>query len=120
MAQKGDRIKVYLTDGGTFYVTVDGDAQCKTCDAFMLWTVTPKGKRMPVNARPDAKGVYTSHFATCEQASEHRKPRRPDEAPARREEPEAKDPLDAEREEAWAPDGDEDEDDRNPYKGVPY
>ncbi len=42
---------------------------CRSCDARVFWIVTPRGRKMPV----DADG--TSHFATCPQADEHRSPR---------------------------------------------
>lgn len=43
--------------------------ECRTCKAPIHWIETPRGKRMPVN--PDG----TSHFSTCAQAAEHRKPK---------------------------------------------
>lgn len=67
---------------------------CRSCGAAILWAVTPAGKRMPVDAQPtkrislDSYGVktfgdlapvanvvdtYTSHFATCPSAAQHRK-----------------------------------------------
>ena len=42
---------------------------CRSCGAPMIWTVTAAGKRMPLN--PDG----TSHFASCPNAAEHRKPK---------------------------------------------
>lgn len=54
-----------------FYI---GDAParaCRSCDATIHWIVTPAGRRMPVN--PDG----TSHFATCPNAEQHRKPKPP-------------------------------------------
>ncbi len=79
-------------------------SKCKSCGAVIVWAFTPRGKRIPVDAAPDAtKGNlvlvpngfghamrlvasavssadfgalhYTSHFATCPQADEHRRPR---------------------------------------------
>jgi len=77
--------------------------ECRTCHALMFWAATPAGGRMPVNAEPDPAGKlvmnlhpdglhveswradepkhaaprrrWTSHFATCAQAAEHRRPR---------------------------------------------
>lgn len=72
--------------------------RCKDvdCRAWIIWTVTEKGKRMPVNVTPDPTGTfrlalggknvvqaiydtsadeqprYTSHFATCPAAAKHR------------------------------------------------
>lgn len=81
-------------------------ATCRTCGAPVVWTITEYGHRMPVDyvppllggnielveqaqGDPIAKvhgaatarpGFYVSHFATCEQAEQHRKPKqlRPD------------------------------------------
>lgn len=80
-------------------------AQCRSCGAEIIWTVTDAGgKRMPVDAHATPNGNlalyfpdrgrgpvvsktygyheadaeaprYTSHFATCPKAAEHRKPR---------------------------------------------
>lgn len=77
-------------------------AKCKTCGAPILWTKTKAGKPMPVDAEsvPDGNvyvvrvGValhsfskadvglqqatrHTSHFATCADAAERRKPKAP-------------------------------------------
>lgn len=71
---------------------VDKISQCRSCDAPVMWCGTRRGKKMPVDARPDPDGdlgidkngiaghgiagpKYTSHFATCPDASEHRNPR---------------------------------------------
>lgn len=64
-------------------------AQCGSCQAPIYWIETARGKRMPVDCdvdggrRPftgvpgdgerDGRGV--SHFATCPNAEEHRRPR---------------------------------------------
>lgn len=82
-------------------------SRCRTpsCDALIIWVLSEKGKRMPLDAEPvdpstpnkgtfvksyvDDKGNgvvhamhhdetttkprYTSHFATCPAAAEHRK-----------------------------------------------
>lgn len=71
---------------------------CRSCGAEVFWAVTTSGKRMPVDAEPvqgtegnvyivegdpplavvgtHTEGpTYTSHFATCPQASQHRRPR---------------------------------------------
>lgn len=42
---------------------------CRSCQAPVLWAMTPIGRRMPL----DRDG--TSHFATCPQAGWWRKPR---------------------------------------------
>jgi hypothetical protein len=69
---------------------------CRSCGAPVIWTITDKGKRMPVDAEPNPDGLieldelptgvvrssyaqltqprliaperYTSHFANCPQA----------------------------------------------------
>jgi hypothetical protein len=64
---------------------------CRSCGAPILWVFTEGGKRMPVDAKPASglvlddpesptptariRRVYTSHFATCPQAAQHRKAR---------------------------------------------
>jgi hypothetical protein len=71
---------------------------CRSCGAALLWAITPKGKRMPLDAAPVEGGLwfaydvagekhcaparagaegplYTSHFATCPQADQHRRRR---------------------------------------------
>lgn len=70
-------------------------ATCKSCGAEILWVTTPTGKNAPVDAKPEKRWVevkvilegrpdtaewvlvdtYLPHFATCPQASEHRKGR---------------------------------------------
>lgn len=75
--------------------------ECRSCKAPMYWVITANGKTMPVNATPDPVGGfvlalkadgklyaevfdlshdsrrnrYTSHFATCPNAAQHRNPR---------------------------------------------
>jgi len=64
-------------------------AYCSSCGAQILWGKTRSGKAMPLDAEPDPNGSwgldgdrivngtvdprYTSHFATCPNASSHRK-----------------------------------------------
>lgn len=68
---------------------------CRTCKAAIIWVKTEKGKKMPLDATPTEAGMffldeedgialygrgkqatgYTSHFATCPQANQHRKPK---------------------------------------------
>jgi hypothetical protein len=78
-------------------------ARCRSCGAEVIWAVTASGKRMPVDAdpvpegnvlladdgdgtvhasvMPEAQALLTeepmrlSHFVTCPQADEHRRPR---------------------------------------------
>lgn len=65
-------------------------AQCSTCGAPILWVETTDKKRMPLDAAAERRVMvvqgpggpvghvvvcYRSHFATCPQAAEHRKPK---------------------------------------------
>lgn len=78
--------------------------RCKSCGARIVWALTDQDKRMPVDAEPSARGniklvwipslneyravvqkgdvapalagsLYLSHFASCAQAQQHRRPR---------------------------------------------
>jgi hypothetical protein len=46
---------------------------CRSCGDSVFWILTPNMKRMPIDAFGAHKGE--SHFATCPQADQHRKPR---------------------------------------------
>lgn len=78
--------------------------ECRSCRALIFWAVTPAGRKMPVDAGPTPDGTlvlslhadglhidtwradepshaaprrrWTSHFATCTQADQHRETRR--------------------------------------------
>lgn len=77
-------------------------SKCRSCKADVAWAFTVAGKKSPfepdpaglfiiengtarhvgpppaqleLGAEPDKRPRFTSHFATCEQASEWRKPR---------------------------------------------
>lgn len=45
---------------------------CRSCGAPMIYGLTGAGKWMPLDAVPE-RGIYTSHFATCAKAKEHRR-----------------------------------------------
>ena len=71
---------------------------CKSCEAPITWVTTEAGKNHPLDEKPDPKGLwvvvhgggesvmrratdedrkllrptYTSHFATCPDAAQHR------------------------------------------------
>jgi hypothetical protein len=64
--------------------------KCRSCGAPILWVVMrASGKRMPLDAKPEKRitlvaadpdtvvgqvtDAYTSHFATCPDAAQHRK-----------------------------------------------
>lgn len=77
--------------------------RCRSCGADVLWCVYPTGKRSPLDALPHPEGtvqrfdptlsakvltgtelatarangarLHRSHFATCPNAAEHRRPR---------------------------------------------
>lgn len=58
--------------------------RCRTCRARIIWFKTAAGKNMPVDADTveiddDVNELdltrHQSHFATCAQADQHRKPR---------------------------------------------
>lgn len=62
-------------------------SQCRSCGAEIMWVVTSKGKRMPIDFDEDLKHLYVdkqlpefdddcmvSHFATCPQSRKWRKP----------------------------------------------
>lgn len=74
---------------------------CKSCSAPIIWAKTAKGKAMPLDAEPSAKGnialadgvavyltkdalaqaagwgtpLFLSHFVSCPQAARHRRPK---------------------------------------------
>lgn len=63
-------------------------AHCRTCGQSITWARTEAGKKIPLDHPPENRFVfpgdgdlvvvlptYISHFATCPQADEHRKPR---------------------------------------------
>lgn len=56
--------------------------RCTTCRAQIIWFVTEAGRNMPVDADTvEAEDDeyepprHVSHFATCKQADQHRRPR---------------------------------------------
>jgi len=70
---KGDEIAITTDRGNIFYVMEDDQSDCRSCGAPILWCVTAKNKRMPVDI-PDDDGPTTSHFATCPDQNQWRKP----------------------------------------------
>ncbi len=58
-------------------------ATCRSCDAPIHWIITAANKRMPVDAAPfeaalpGSDTMHQSHFATCPNAAQHRKPAAP-------------------------------------------
>lgn len=70
---KGDQIIVKADRGFEFYVTEDNQAECRSCGAQVLWCVTRKGKKMPVDIPASPEEATTSHFATCPEADQWRK-----------------------------------------------
>jgi hypothetical protein len=49
--------------------TPDNIGRCRSCDAAILWAITPRGKKSPLD--PDG----ASHFGTCPTAEQWRKPK---------------------------------------------
>lgn len=56
--------------------------KCRSCGAAIIWVLTPKGKRMPLDAEVRARGVTlegivtdvrSSHFETCPDADAYRR-----------------------------------------------
>lgn len=64
-----------------------GIGTCRTCGAAVIWITTPAGRPMPLEAKgetmylpgPPAKAVtaHRSHFSSCPQAKDWRKPPEP-------------------------------------------
>lgn len=67
-------------------------ARCRSCNAPIIWAATRGGRRIPLDAKPTKRAVfavddpsasrtvdvvdaYTTHFETCPNASQHRRPR---------------------------------------------
>lgn len=70
---KGDQIQVTTDRGNVFYVTEDNQSDCRSCGESIIWCITAKGKKMPVDV-PEDDSPTTSHFATCRDADQWRKP----------------------------------------------
>ena len=49
--------------------TFDNMAKCASCGADIAWCITTKGHRAPMNPGGE------SHFATCPNAADHRRPK---------------------------------------------
>ncbi len=101
---------------------------CRSCPALVYWVITTSGKRMPIDAEPTADGNvtvqrdetgtpiatvhavgtplegprWTSHFATCARAADHRKRDQPAQ-PAAVPPAAALEAAPAERRPDWAP-----------------
>lgn len=69
---KDDVIEVLTDRGNTFRVTEEQQSECRSCGAAIIWCLTAKGKRMPVDVSYE-EGPTTSHFATCPDAGQWRK-----------------------------------------------
>ncbi len=69
---KGEKLDVRKSGGGSFPVTFDNESTCRSCGATILWCETLRGRKMPLDVEPLDDG-YESHWATCPNASEHRK-----------------------------------------------
>lgn len=60
---------------------------CRGCGAGVLWAVTAAGKKMPLDPKPvsgidvesgEVRRVRVSHFATCPNAGDFRRPKQPE------------------------------------------
>lgn len=77
-------------------------SRCRSCGAEIVWVLTQKGHRMPIDPEPapggdivvddgiasvvggadlvdavfEGRALYLAHFATCPNAARHRRPRR--------------------------------------------
>lgn len=71
---KGDHFEVATGRGNTFRVTEDNAAQCRSCGEHIVWCITAKGKKMPIDVPVVEGEPTTSHFATCPDADKWRKP----------------------------------------------
>ena len=68
---RDDIIQVVTERGNTFRVTEENQSECRSCGAPIIWCVTSKGKKMPVDM-PEGDEPTTSHFATCQDADKWR------------------------------------------------
>ena len=68
---KGDQIEV-VSDKGYTFVEEDNRSECRSCGEPIIWCLTAKGKKMPVDV-PEDDAPTTSHFATCKDADKWRK-----------------------------------------------
>ena len=52
----------------------DNWAKCRDCGAKILWSHTPNGKKMPMEAvaKEGDETRYQSHFTTCPKANQRR------------------------------------------------
>ncbi len=53
--------------------TITNKAECRSCGAEIFWVELPSGRKGPYDADPT--GDVASHFATCPNANQHRKPK---------------------------------------------
>lgn len=67
-------------------------SKCRSCDAEILWVELASGRRMPLDVASKQTRIvvtngdrgtvhsatYLSHFATCPNADQHRKPKEPE------------------------------------------
>lgn len=71
-----------MNSGTRIDFLVPGDAgrsACRSCGAAIAWTLTGKGKRMPLDLSTveerDGKRYALSHFALCPNSAAHRNTR---------------------------------------------
>jgi hypothetical protein len=69
----GDDVTVKTDEVRRFIWTFQGVGVCRSCGADIWWVETHTGKKAPVDI-PEGDGqATTSHFATCEQATQWRR-----------------------------------------------
>ena len=71
---KGDQLEIVSDRGNIFRVTEDSEAECRSCGEPIIWCVTKSGKKMPVDVPNEIGQPTTSHFATCPDSKDWRKP----------------------------------------------
>lgn len=73
----GDKVRVAVGPRAFVEAVYAGPGMCRRdalgCRRPILWVITSRGRRMPVDPAPDERGVYTSHWATCPKAEQFRR-----------------------------------------------
>ncbi len=73
---KGDKLEVELQNGKTITVTVENEAECRSCGEPIVWCLTASGKKMPCDIpdiEDDERKPVISHFASCADSDHWRK-----------------------------------------------
>jgi hypothetical protein len=43
----------------------EGEGRCRNCGSSILWVLTPRGRKMPIDPPAAGTDETESHFATC-------------------------------------------------------